>query len=96
VEYIAKDLSGKGDLLDLSEEGLKIQGNRAVHAGLQLALQITAAESAITLHIARAHVRWSKGTEFGVKFDTLEPAVKKQLLAFLAALSAPVPVPKPQ
>jgi len=94
VEYVAKDFCGKGDLLDLSEEGLKIQGNHAVHAGLQLGLQINTTDSAISLHIARAHVRWSKGREFGVKFDSLDLAVKTQLLAFLATLAGTVVVPK--
>ncbi len=93
VEYIAKEFSGKGDLLDLSEEGLKIQGSHAVHTGVQLALRITAADSAISLYIARAHVRWEKGRMFGVKFDAIDPAVKTQLLAFLAVLAAPVPTP---
>ena len=95
VAYIAKDFTGKGTLLDLSEEGLKIQGNHAVHAGLQVALQITGTDSTILIHIARAYVRWSSGKEFGVKFDVLEPAVKTQLLAFLATLGAPVAMPKP-
>jgi len=94
VAYIAKDFSCTGDLLDLSEEGLKIRGTHMVHAGLQVALQINAPESAISLHIARAHVRWSKGREFGVKFDALEPAIKTKLLAFLATLAAPVIVSK--
>ena len=94
VEYTAKEFCGTGDLLDLSDEGLKIQGSRAVHTGVQLALQITTADSAISIYIARAHVRWTKGSMFGVKFDTLEPAVKTQLLAFLATLAAPVLTPK--
>jgi hypothetical protein len=94
VAYVAKDFSGTGDLLDLSEEGLKIRGTHTVHAGLQVGIQINATDSAISLHIARAHVRWSKGREFGVKFDALEPDVKTQLLAFLATLAAPVTVAK--
>ncbi len=95
VWYVAKDFSGKGDLLDLSAEGLKIRGTHVVQAGLQIAIQIHASDSAISLQIARAHVRWSKGLEFGVKFDALDPVVKAQLLAFLATLAAPVPVSKP-
>ncbi len=95
VEYIAKDYSGKGDLLDISEEGLKIQGSHAVHTGVQLAIGITAADYAISIHIARAHVRWEKGRMFGVKFDALDPAVKTQLLAFLATLAATASSPKP-
>jgi PilZ domain-containing protein len=95
VEYVGKDYCGKGDLLDLSEEGLKIQGSHVVHTGVQLALQITTADSSISVHIARAHVRWTKGNMFGVKFETLEPAVKTQLLSFLATLAAPVLTPKP-
>ena len=94
VQYVGKDFSGEGDLLDLSEEGLKIRGTHAVHAGLQVALHINATDSAISLHIARAHVRWSNGREFGVKFLTLESAVKTQLLTFLATLAASVPVSK--
>ncbi|WP_455389473.1 PilZ domain-containing protein [Petrachloros mirabilis] len=94
VAYVAKEFSGTGDLLDLSEEGLKIRGTHTVHAGLQVGIQINATDSAISLHIARAHVRWSKGREFGVKFDALEPAVKTQLLAFLATLAAPITVLK--
>jgi PilZ domain len=94
VAYVAKEFTGTGDLLDLSEEGLKIRGTHTVHAGLQVGLQINATDSAISLHIARAHVRWSKGREFGVKFEALEPAVKAQLLTFLATLAAPVTVLK--
>lgn len=95
VAYLAKNFTGKGNLLDLSEEGLKIQGSHVVHAGLQLALQITAPDSAIVIHVSCAHVRWSNGKEFGVKFEALEPAVKAQLLGFLAALSAPQAAQKP-
>lgn len=90
VEYTVKGFLGRGDLLDVSEEGLKIRGSHSVHTGEQLSLRINAVDAAISLHIARAHVRWEKGNMFGVKFDTLEPAVKAQLLAFLATLAAPV------
>jgi len=88
VDYIGKNFTGRGDLVDFSEEGLKIRGSHAVHAGLQLALQITATDSAMMIHIARAHVRWSNGKEFGVKFEALEPSVKTQLIAFLASMNA--------
>ena len=93
VEYIAQNFCGKGELLDLSEEGLKMQAAHAIHTGLRLALQIKTTDSTTPLHIARAHVRWVKGAEIGVKFDSLDSTVKTQLTTLLAALSIPVDKP---
>lgn len=95
VEYISQSFAGKGEILDLSEEGLKLQGTHAVHTGMRLAVQIRTTDSATPLHIARAHVRWTKGREFGVRFDALDSTVKAQLLALLVNMASSAIAPKP-
>lgn len=91
VEYGALSLSGKGTLLNLSEEGLMIRGTHPVHTGLKLMIKISPKDDTAPLQIPRAHVRWVKGQEFGVRFDPLDPAVRAQLVALITSLAPPAP-----
>ena len=66
-------------MTDLSGDGMKILGTRSVHVGMRLALRLSVGESATSIQIPCAYVRWTRNQEFGVKFGPMEPAVLAQL-----------------
>jgi hypothetical protein len=85
VEYLGQNFTGKGTMTELSSDGMKILGTHPVHAGMRLALRLSVSESTIPIQIPCAYVRWTRGQEFGVKFDAMEPAVTARLHDILSA-----------
>ena len=86
VEYLGQNFTEKGTMTDLSGDGMKILGTQPVHIGMRLALRLLVGESAVPIQIPCAYVRWTRNREFGVKFGSMEPAVKAQLQDLLSTL----------
>lgn len=63
-------MAGEGIIKDLSLRGSYLTGNAPVSVGMALALQIFVPGDPEPLLIDRATVKWVKGSEFGVDFDT--------------------------
>jgi hypothetical protein len=70
VRYLRGKMAGEGIIKDLSLSGSYITGNARVSIGIELALQIFVPGDPVPLLIDRATVKWIKGSEFGVDFDT--------------------------
>jgi len=86
VEYLGQNFAGKGTMMNLSGDGMKIRGTHAAHTGLRLARQLSVGESAIRIQIPCAYVRWTRIQELEVKFGPMEPAVPAQLHDLLSTL----------
>jgi hypothetical protein len=64
-------MMGDGQVMDLSDDGIGIRGDRSVKAGMALALFIELPDSDDHVCVPEARVSWVKGHRFGVALDAL-------------------------
>jgi hypothetical protein len=86
VRYLRDRIAGEGIIKDLSLSGSYITGNAPVSVGMALALQIFVPGDPVPLLIDRATVKWVKGSEFGVDFDTPQLKVAERITQVIATL----------
>ena len=86
VRYLGDGMAGEGIIKDLSLTGSYITGNAPVSVGMALALQIFVPGDPEPLLIERAIVKWVKGSEFGVDFDTPTPRVAERITTVISTL----------
>jgi PilZ domain len=82
VTYVHEaDLSsyGEGLLIDLSKEGCRIGGSRAVVIGSTVRLSINFSDGHPPLCLCAATVCWREGNTFGVKFAELTENERQRL-----------------
>ena len=84
VRYLVDGIVAEGIIKDLSLSGSYITGNVTVSVGVTLALQIFVPEDPVALLIDRAIVKWFKGSEFGVDFNTLLPKATEQITTVIS------------
>jgi len=77
--YLSGDCVGKGIVTNLSQSGMRIQGDHAVEPGLDLALRVTFADDSPPIEVERATVRWVDGYDFGLDFAQLNPIAAKHI-----------------
>ena len=86
VRYLRDGIAGEGIIKDLSLSGSYITGNAPVSVGMVFALQIFVPGDPVPLLIDRATVKWVKGSEFGVDFDTPKPKVAERITKVISTL----------
>ena len=86
VRYLGDGIAGEGIIKDLSLSGSYMTGNAPVSVGLLLALQMFVPGDPEPLLIDRAIVKWVKGAEFGVDFDTPQPTVAERITTVISTL----------
>ena len=86
VRYLRDGIAGEGIIKDLSLSGSYITGNAPVSVGMDFALQIFVPGDPVPLLIDRATVKWVKGSEFGVDFDTPKPKVAERITQVISTL----------
>jgi hypothetical protein len=86
VRYRGDEIAGDGIIKDLSLSGSYMTGNAPVSVGMALALQMFVPGDLEPLLIDRVTVKWVKGSEFGVDFDTPEPKVAGRLTTVISKL----------
>ena len=87
VRYVMRDgIAGEGIIKDLSLSGSHMTGNVVVFVGMTLALQIFVSGDREVVLIDQATVKWVKGSEFGVSFETLPPDVAVHVTRIIATL----------
>jgi PilZ domain len=77
--YLSGECVGKGVVTNLSQSGMRIQGEHAVEPGLDLALRLTLADDGPTIEIERATVQWVDGYDFGLDFVRISPLAAKHI-----------------
>jgi len=88
--YSAQDdreelIMGDGSVVDLSNKGLRIRGNMAVMAGLEMTLFLYLPDGRDPLFVLSAKVAWSRGHEFGVKIQKMNVREHNRLRYFLSS-----------
>ena len=68
INYLTPEIVGKGLVIDVSREGLRIESQDPVHIGMRLALVLYLSHDQEPVMIEDATVQWATGTHFGVKF----------------------------
>jgi len=68
---------------NLSQFGMRVQGEHAVEPGLTIALRLTLADDGPTVEIERATVRWVDGYDFGLDFVQINPAAARHIASLL-------------
>lgn len=76
---------GDGQVLDLSQGGIGIRGNRLLKPGMEIALFIELPDSEDHLCIPEARVSWVSGRRFGVALRSLKLEAQNRLRYFLWA-----------
>jgi len=82
--YLSGECVGKGVVTNLSQLGMRVQGDHAVEPGLDLALRVTFADDGPTIEIERATVRWVDGYDFGLDLVRLSPLAAKHIAHLLS------------
>lgn len=76
-------LIGDGTVVDLSKDGLGIQGNYPVRAGMELTMFLYLPDGNDPLFVLEADVAWTSGNLFGVEFKKMCLREGNRLHAFL-------------
>jgi hypothetical protein len=79
IYYLSGECVGKGVVTNLSQSGMRVQGDHAVELGLDLALRVTFADDGPPIEIERATVRWVNRYDFGLGFARLSPLAVKHI-----------------
>ena len=82
--YLSGECVGKGIVTNLSQSGMRIQGDHTVEPGLDLALRVTFADDDLPIEVERATVRWVDGYDFGLCFAYLSPLAAKHITDVLS------------
>ena len=90
--YLSQGSVGKGIVTNLSQSGMRVQGDHAVAPGLDLALRVTFADDDPPVDIKRATVRWVEGCDFGLDFVRVSPLAAKYIADLL---SGQIRMPQP-
>ena len=77
--YLSGECVGKGIVTNLSQSGMRVQGDHEVKLGLDLALRVTFADDDPPIEIERATVRWMNRYDFGLNFVHLSPLAMKHI-----------------
>ena len=88
--YSAQDeheelIMGDGSVLDLSNKGLRIRGNKPVQPGLELTLFLYVPDGRDPLFILSARVAWSKGHQFGAEILKMNLRERNRLRYFVCS-----------
>ncbi len=79
IHYLGGEFIGKGIVTNLSQSGMRVQGDHTVTPGMHVAIRLTLAEGGSSVQIERATVRWVNGCDFGLEFARIAPLASKQI-----------------
>jgi hypothetical protein len=82
ISYLTPEVIGKGLVIDVSREGLRIESHDPIHMGMRLALVLYFSNDQEPVMIENATVQWAIGTHFGVKFVKLSTNAEVRLNNF--------------
>lgn len=86
---------GSGRIVNLSEGGCAVQGDKRVPERAMLNLSIFPPGRESPIVIPNAAVRWVRGWEFGVEFVSLSPDLRAAIKQLLEDLKASTDFPPP-
>ena len=85
VYYLGGDFLGKGTVMNLCRNGLRILGDHQVVPGMELVVRLTLPDKDEPVEIQRVVVRWMRGLLFGAKVVTMSPEGEERMGTFLSS-----------
>ena len=82
--YLSGKCVGTGVVTNLSQSGMRAQGDHAVEPGLDLALRVSFADDGPPIEIERATVQWVNGYDFGLDLVCVSPLAAKHIASLLS------------
>jgi hypothetical protein len=82
--YLSGQCVGKGVVTNLSQSGMRVQGDHGVELGLDLALRVRFADDGPPIEIERATVRWVDVYDFGLDLVRVSPLAAKYIACLLS------------
>ena len=82
--YLSGECVGKGVVTNLSQSGMRVQGDHAVEPGFDLALRVTFVADGTPIEIKRATVRWVDGYDFGLDLVLVSPLAANYIARLLS------------
>jgi hypothetical protein len=76
---------GKGTVVNMSRNGMRVLGDHQVVPGIELVLRLSLPDKDEPVEIQRVVVRWVRGLLFGAKIVTLAPDGEERVGSFLSA-----------
>ena len=71
--YMGGEFLGKGTVVNMSRNGMRVLGDHQVVPGMELVLRLSLPDKDEPVEIQRVVVRWVRGLLFGAKIVTLAP-----------------------
>jgi len=82
--YLSGECVGKGVVTNLSQSGMRVQGDHGVELGLDLALRVIFVDDGPPIEIERATVRWMDVYDFGLDLVRVSPLAAKYIARLLS------------
>lgn len=86
IQYHAKGHTGQGAIVDMTRDGWRVQGQEQMIPGMALRLDLMLPGVMGGVPISRAVVCWARGTEFGVKLETMDARSAAQLREYFSRI----------
>lgn len=83
--YMGSDFLGKGLVMNLCRNGLRVLGDHQVVPGMELTVRLSLPDKDEPVEIQRVMVRWVRGLLFGAKVVTMSPDGEDRVGTFLSA-----------
>ncbi|MDH4154823.1 MAG: PilZ domain-containing protein [Nitrospira sp.] len=85
IYYMGGDFLGKGTVVNLCRNGLRVLGDYQVVPGMALTVRLSLPDKDEPVEIQRVMVRWVRGLLFGAKVVTMSPDGEDRVGTFLSA-----------
>lgn len=72
-------VGGEGTLIDLSIRGCRVDSETKVQPGTNLELRIHVPDHEPPIKVELASVRWARGREFGLEFNSMDTDQRERL-----------------
>jgi len=83
--YMGGEFWGKGTVVNMSRNGMRVVGDHQVVPGMELVLRLSLPDKDEPVEIQRVVVRWVRGLLFGAKIVTVSPDGEERVGTFLSS-----------
>ncbi len=88
IAFSGKAASGAGTVTNLTNIGCKVESDKGVPEGAEVALRISLLDHEAQINVDEAVVIWSKERQFGLRFIEIGPQARERLRRFVKVLSS--------
>lgn len=86
VEYLGKEFTGTGTVLNVSPYGVLIRGDYPAIVGTNVSMRLFPPDDKEPLFAAHAAVRWQRGFKLGVEIISMAPEAHARLIGLMTSV----------